>query len=243
MREFAVQVGSALFLKQNRSACSSQSAGPRQAWLAALEHGGAGCPWGWQAGGDGLGARVRRQAGMVCHCYHGQRPRGGQRGWCGGPGGCLGGILESTMVWDCFLQRPRCVTPRWAPRSSGLIAPGAGGPHRGDAPPWRLKRCPSWRVSRDGAAGDAPTGDAVVLKRDGEVKRCRLGREEKRARGWGGRRGTAGAAACVNVPPLIVLRLYSPGLDGTDLEILIREQSPRLPSVTQLELLRGAFVP
>lgn len=52
-----------------------------------------------------------------------------------------------------------------------------------------------------------------------------------------------GAAACVNVPLLIVLRLYSPGLDGTDLEILIREQSPRLPSVTQLELLGVPLFP
>jgi len=44
-------------------------------------------------------------------------------------------------------------------------------------------------------------------------------------------------------PPLIVPRLYSPGLDGTDLEILIREQSLRLPSVTQLELLRAPLFP
>lgn len=55
--------------------------------------------------------------------------------------------------------------------------------------------------------------------------------------------GMEGAAACVNVPPLIVLRLYSPGLDGTDLEILIREQSLRLPSVTQLELLGVPLFP
>lgn len=43
--------------------------------------------------------------------------------------------------------------------------------------------------------------------------------------------------------PLIVLCLYSPGLDGTDLEILIREQSLRLPSVTQLELLGAPLFP
>lgn len=81
-------------------------------------------------------------------------------------------------------------------------------------------------------------------QRDVEVKCCRARAGGEACEGVGGGwRGTEGAAACVNVPPLIVLWLYSPGLDGTDLEILIREQSPRLPSVTQLELLRGAFVP
>lgn len=78
--------------------------------------------------------------------------------------------------------------------------------------------------------------------RSGEVLQGSGGRRSVRGGGEAGG-GTEGAAACVNVPPLIVLRLYSPGLDGADLEILIREQSPRLPSVTQLELLRGAFVP
>lgn len=33
-----------------------------------------------------------------------------------------------------------------------------------------------------------------------QEKCCGAGREEKRARGWGGRGDTEGAAACVNVP-------------------------------------------
>lgn len=75
----------------------------------------------------------------------------------------------------------------------------------------------------------------------GEVLRGRAGGEACEGVGRAG--GHEGGCCLCKCAPLIVLRLYSPGLDGTDLEILIREQSPRLPSVTQLELLGAPLFP